>query len=608
MPGIVGIISQTAPEACSATLSEMVREMHHEPFYRSGTFTHEGLGLYAGWVCHKGSFADCMPVWNENKDILMIFSGENFIDPSAMNRLKSGKHGLKLQNHDASYLVHLYEEDEDRFYRGLNGWFSGIIMDLRKPAVVLFNDRFGVHRLYYLEHGDGFMFSSEAKSLLKVRPSLREIDPKGMGELFSCGCVLEDRSLFKDLRILPGGSAWTFVRGPRPETRQYFRAEEWENAAVLDRKDFGRMLKDTLGRIIPRYLQGNQPIGISLTGGLDSRILMAYLDGNSANVSCYTFGGESRDSLDVKISRQVAMACKREHSVLRLGGDFLRRFGEEAEKTVYISDGTLDACGCYELYLNAKARQIAPVRLTGNWGSELLRGARAFKATLPYRKIFDPEFYGYIEEATRTFARISSAPDLTFSLFKQAPWHSYGRLSVEQSQLTQRTPYMDKDFAQMVYRARKEDRSSDRLSLWLLGETNPRLLGIRTDRGAGGNSGAVASWFWRSCYEAAFKAEYYCGHGMPKWLSRWDKELKYLHYDRLLLGRNKFHNFRQWFRDDLAGYLRSMLLDSRTLGRPFLNGRSVEEMTLNHIRGHENYLEEINYVLTVELVHRLFLD
>lgn len=606
MPGIFGLISRKEPGSCRATLERMRGAMIQEPFYGGGTYVHEGLGLYAGWTCHKGSYSDGMPIFNEKRDVALILSGESFIAPAVLSRIKSEGHGLNGRG--AAYLVHLYEEDPEKFFQEMNGWFNGLIVDLRKPALILFNDRFGIHRVYYREEREEFFFSSEAKSLLRVRPSLREIDPRGLGERFSCGCVLENRTLFRGLELLPGGSAWVFQHSTSPKRRSYFRPEEWEEGEALSRESFIEKLREVLGRIVPLYLGGGQPIGVSLTGGLDSRIIMAFID-PAVKVHCYTFGSEGRDSLDVRISRQVAQVCGQEHSVIRLGKEYLARFPKDAERTVLISDGGLDACGSYELYLNEKAREIAPVRLTGNWGSELLRGARGFKAGRPWRKVFDPAFYEHIEEATRTFSRISWAQDLTFSLFRQAPWHYYGRLSVEQSQLTQRTPYMDKEFAGLVYRARKQDRSSDGVSLNLISRVNPVLLKFRTDRGAGGDSGPLSSWFWRLLYETGFKAEYYCGHGMPRWLSRRDRTLKrVVPYDKLFLGKHKFHNFRKWFQEDLSGYVREMLLDPRTLGRAHLNRSAVGEMVEKHIRGDENYLNEINLIITAELIHRLFLD
>ena len=107
---------------------------------------------------------------------------------------------------DASYLVCLYEEMGLGFLERLNGWFSGVLVDLRQQTVVVFNDRYGLNRVYYHEAPDGFYFSSEAKSLLKVLPGLRRLDCRGVAETVSCGCVLQNRTLFSGISLLPGGS------------------------------------------------------------------------------------------------------------------------------------------------------------------------------------------------------------------------------------------------------------------------------------------------------------------------------------------------------------------------------------------------------------------
>src|SRR4030042_2129197 len=173
MPGIAGIISKKSHETNIEDLHLMINSMMHEPFYNSGKYVNEEIALYVGWVCHKDSFSDCMPVVSEKGDVLLVFSGENFADKQVTDELKN--HGHKFDSSNASYLIHLYEENEERFFEQLNGWFSGILIDLRKRKVTLFNDRYGMQRIYYHEGKDEFLFSSEAKSLLRVRPDLRQI-------------------------------------------------------------------------------------------------------------------------------------------------------------------------------------------------------------------------------------------------------------------------------------------------------------------------------------------------------------------------------------------------------------------------------------------------
>jgi asparagine synthase (glutamine-hydrolysing) len=95
---------------------------------------------------------------------------------------------------------------------------------------------------------------------------------------------------------------------------------------------------------------------------------------------------------------------------------------------------------------------------------------------------------------------------------------------------------------------------------------------------------------------------------MPQWLARIDHLLAPLHLERLFLGRHKFYHFRVWYRDVLAHYVREMLLDSRTLSRPYLQRSMVEKVVEGHLRGDRNYTIAIHKMLTLELVHRLFLD
>jgi asparagine synthase (glutamine-hydrolysing) len=95
---------------------------------------------------------------------------------------------------------------------------------------------------------------------------------------------------------------------------------------------------------------------------------------------------------------------------------------------------------------------------------------------------------------------------------------------------------------------------------------------------------------------------------MPQWVERTDHAFSALHLERLFLGRHKFYHFRVWYRDALAHYIREMLLDSRTLSRPYLERKGVEQIVGGHLKGNRNYTSAIHKVPTLELIHRLFLD
>ncbi|MGB6742750.1 MAG: hypothetical protein WBE38_03760, partial [Terracidiphilus sp.] len=181
----------------------MIASMLHESFYQSSTWTDETLGVYVGSVERKGSFTEKMPLLNEQGDVVLFFSGEDFPEPGIASQLKERGHNLDLQG--PGYLVHRYEEDP-KFLAKLNGRFHGLVVDRRYANAVLFNDRYGMHRIYYHECEDGFYFAAEAKAILAVRPELRKAAPRGLGEMLACGCVLENRTLFDGIYVLPMAS------------------------------------------------------------------------------------------------------------------------------------------------------------------------------------------------------------------------------------------------------------------------------------------------------------------------------------------------------------------------------------------------------------------
>src|SRR4030042_3626635 len=130
MPGITGIISKTLKEKNEGDLQLVVYSMLQELFYKSGTYSNDQAGVEAGWVCHEGSFSECMPVWNEKKNVVLIFFGENFSDLELFDQLKAKHH--RFDNSNASYIIHLYEEKGISFLQDMNGWFSGLLVDMRQ--------------------------------------------------------------------------------------------------------------------------------------------------------------------------------------------------------------------------------------------------------------------------------------------------------------------------------------------------------------------------------------------------------------------------------------------------------------------------------------------
>ena len=605
MPGIVGIVSQRPSQEHYGLLKSMVKCLIHEPFYTDGTYINEELGLWSGWACHDGTFGDCLPIWNEKKDICLLFSGEDFADQTEIDALRMRGH--EFASEGANYLVHRYEEMGYEFLKKLNGWFSGLLLDLREQKFILFNDRYGVNRLYYHEDAGGFYFSSEAKALLKILPATRQLNVRSVGELVCCEAILQNRSLFSGISLLPGGSSWVFSRGEPVKKKRYFKQEAWESQPELSGSQFYQKLKETWARVLPRYFRGKQPVGLSLTGGVDSRMVLACASRPPGTLPCYTWGGKYRDCADVKIARRTAKICQQPHQTILVGAEFLSQFRDLAERAVYISDGTMDVTGSIDLYVQRLARRIAPVRVSGVYGGEVLRRLVVFKPAPPQQGVFDPGLESSFRDVAATYASERQGHTLSFISFKQAPWYMASKFSVERSQVTHRTPYFDNDLVALAYQTPSKLLHKE-AALRLIADGNPALGKIGTDRGIA--FGAVPGVMRALHYyqEFTFKAEYAYDYRMPQWLARLDHAFAPLHLERLFLGRHKFHHFRVWYRDELSQWIKEMLLDSAARSRPYLRANSLEEILKAHSKGYRNYAFEIHKILTLEFIQRKLIE
>jgi len=606
MPGITGIIGPGSSDHHELELHRMLAPLAHDPTCATRTFFDSRLRTWVGWAGPRNGTPEDIPVVNELRGIYLAFNGDE--EANADNIASSLSTGLPLSGERAGSLIRLYEDKGEDFVRTLNGPFSGVVADSRRNLVMLFNDRYGLGRIYYHEDRGRFLFSTEAKSLLTVLPRLRNLDPRSLGESLILGCALQNRSLFAGISLLPPGSVWTFSPTREARKKTYFLPASLEGARPLAAQEYVSLLKQTWERILPRYFSGKKRIGLSLTGGKDSRMILAYAPSPPGSLPCYTFRGPYRENSDTKLAKRIADICQQPFRAIVLGREFLAEFPALAERTVCITDGAMDVSGAAELYVNRIARQIAPTRLTGNYAQEILRCAVAFKPMPFFRGLLDAELSQALDTAITTYHSERAGHPLSFVVAKQMPWHHYARLSLESSQMALRSPFLDNELLELSYQAPRDTDITQDAQLKLISEGNPLLGSIGTDRGLRYRQPAWLTGLRTFLHEISARAEYAFDYGMPRWLARIDGTTKALHVERLVLGRHKFAHYRIWYRDQLSEYVRSVLLDPRTIRRPYLNGRKLEPAIREHLLGTRNLTLEIHRLLTVELTQRQFID
>jgi asparagine synthase (glutamine-hydrolysing) len=602
MPGIAGIISQKPAAESAHLVQTMIATMWHESFYVAGTFVVPELGVAAGWIAHENSFAAKQVFQNESKDITLFFSGECFADTGSKGQLKQNGHSFSENSGD--WLVHLYEEHGEKFFEKLNGLFSGLLVDQRQRKVFLFNDRYGMERIYWHETPEAFYFASEAKALLRILPELRAFDPEGAAQFLAFGAPLDERTLFRGIQKLPGGSLWEFTDG-RCGRKKYFSPAVWEAQPTLAHEDFEAKLSETFNKILPPYFATDSKIGIALTGGLDTRMIMACRPQGDRNQACYTFTGQGDHAiLDDKIAMRIAAVCGLDHQLLRLRPDFFSDFAAHVDRTVYITDGTFGITGAHEIYFHRQARALAAWRLTGNYGSEVLRGISTFKPLRLKADLLNVEWARRIANIGGELAmHRSQTHPATFASFKEIPWNLFGSVAAGRSLVTFRTPFLDNQIVALAYQIPPKFRKSSLPCARLIHKNNPVLSAIPTDRGFTGHNSGPAFWSRRVFAEVTFKMDYYYNEGLPRKFSVFDPAYKFFAAKTKLVGQHKYLHYSGWLRNELAAYVQEKIPAMQS--SCFWQADFVKSMILQHLAGHANFVPEINAALTLEAVERL---
>ena len=597
MPGIAGFITIDPDQrAAGQRLSKMLRYMRHYPFYVQGTLSLPEHGAFIGWSVLPDSNGSTGPLHSAEGDVTLVFCGEAFPHEKAPEASDVRQHLTEL--------LDAYREQPDTILRDLNGWFAGVLIDRRQRRVFLFNDRYALGRVYVCEVPGALLFASEAKAILSVEPSTRSLAAEGVGQYLAFGTQFGNSTLFRGIRLLPAASCWDVSRPGAVVHRQYFSPSEWSNQPPLDSTTFTRSLQDTLRRILPSYFSASAPAGLSLTGGLDTRMVMAGMPPDNAPRPCYTYGGVYRECFDVKVARQVAACSGLQHVVLPLAEDFFSRFLDHAERTIWLTDGCLDLTGAHELSFSEAARHYSPVRVTGNYGSEILRSVCTFKHGPITASLVHPDMAPMLEDAKRQFDQFRGLHPVTFAAFCQVPWQLAGRRLAAETVLVLRSPYMDNELVSLTYRAPAGARGNPRASLEAIAALSPALASIPTDMGrraARPTPAALATLVYRYIL---FKAEWYYNLGMPDAVVRLENVVPLRLLEPLFLGTHKIEHFRLWFKNQLRGVLLEVLTDPRTRQRPYLDPRGAVELAEDLARNRRNRAEDVNRIVALELAQR----
>jgi asparagine synthase (glutamine-hydrolysing) len=329
------------------------------------------------------------PVWNETRDVAVIFNGELYNYRELREQLALCGHRFATQS-DTEILVHAWEEWGEDSLNELQGMFAFALLDLREryataPILFLARDPLGIKPLYYTQTTDGFAFASEVRALLASGAVPRQLSQDALTSYLLFGSVSEPVTLLEGVFSLPPGHRMLLHV---PDRRRTPRARPWwdpsQSPAARDTRkprelaSAARGLRTLLEDAVRRHLIADVPVGLFLSSGLDSGAIAALASRAKAGIQSFTltFPGTSYD--EAELARVVAKRCNTQHTEVPLKGDSIVSRIDEA--LAALDQPTMDGINTY--FVSWAAKEVGlKVALSGLGGDELFAGYQTFADT-----------------------------------------------------------------------------------------------------------------------------------------------------------------------------------------------------------------------------------
>jgi asparagine synthase (glutamine-hydrolysing) len=378
MCGIAGIIAidRLAPED-RGRVTAMRDIIAHRGPDDAGVFVDERAALGHRRLSIVDLAAGHQPLANEDETIWIVFNGEIYNHADIRPELESAGHRYRTRS-DTETIIHAYEQWGDACVERLRGMFAFAIWDARRRRLLLARDRLGVKPLYWSRTGDRLLFGSEIKALLSSGLIQPCADEARLPELLSTRYLSGTGTLFKGIERLLPGHTLAFENGI-VSVRQYWdiptgRHDAPAPAGGRRDRDIVREFRDRLEEAVRVRLMADVPLGMFLSGGLDSSAIAALMAGMiDRPLQTFSVAFDHRAFSELDYARQVARAIKADsHEVVVSEDDFF----EALPRLIWHEDEPLAHPSSVPLFfVSDLARQHGvKVVLTGEGSDELLAG------------------------------------------------------------------------------------------------------------------------------------------------------------------------------------------------------------------------------------------
>jgi asparagine synthase (glutamine-hydrolysing) len=360
------------------TLAAMNASLHHRGPDSEGIAIAGPVGLAACRLSIIDLAHGDQPLTNEDGTVHVVQNGEIYNYRELREELAGRGHELRTHC-DTEVLVHLYEDEGPGFVERLRGMFAIAIWDEPRQRLLLARDRFGIKPLYWGSVGGMLAFASELRALQRIPGFDHELDPAALEAYLAFNSIPAPLTIFAAARKLGAGETLLWSPGDEPSLRRYARPAPVAAAAVRreTEAELARELLDRLRDSVRAHLVADVPVGVLLSGGIDSSTIAALAAGSNGTISTFSIGFEEGSFNELDRARAVARRFGTEHHELIVRPDAVELF----PRLVAAFDEPFGDSSALPTYLVAQlAARSVKVVLSGEGGDELLGGYYTYVA------------------------------------------------------------------------------------------------------------------------------------------------------------------------------------------------------------------------------------
>lgn len=384
MCGITGYFSRCGHPLSESLLKKMMDTLKHRGPDGEGIFLDDNFALGHRRLSIIDIDGGSQPMTNEDGSVIVIFNGEIYNYIELREELLSRNHHFRSKS-DTEVIVHLYEEKGNEMFSHLNGMYAVAIADLRERQLILARDRFGEKPLFYYTDQHWVVFASEIKSIILHPAVPRELDCSALYDYLSLNYVPTERTMLKNVKRIMPGSSMIFSKAMIRQN-VYWSFSEFQNVTNDPRSEDGAIdeLDSLLSDSVRIRLRSDVPIGIFLSGGVDSSLVAWKTRELGADVCAFTASFGEKSFSEEKYAREIAKSLDMEIKVFGIAPDV----DKILPSLIYHADEPLADSSALPVYLlSQNTSKSVKVVLGGDGGDETFAGYLTYQATLLAKKI-----------------------------------------------------------------------------------------------------------------------------------------------------------------------------------------------------------------------------